>query len=90
MRELSSVEKAEFWRLAVDEQSVSELSARAFCRREGLLIPSFYAWRRKLRLKSHSADPQPHNLESRNTKLVPVKLIQQCRPQSSTTAMVAS
>lgn len=85
MHELSSVEKAEFWRLAVDEQSVSGLSARAFCRREGLSIPSFYAWRRKLRLNSHSADPQPHNLESENAKLVPVKLIQQCRPQSSRT-----
>jgi hypothetical protein len=85
MSELSSVEKAEFWRLAVGEQSVSGLSARAFCRREGLSIPSFYAWRRKLGLTSHSADPQPHNLASKRAKLVPVKLIQQSLAESSTT-----
>jgi hypothetical protein len=85
MSELGSVEKAEFWRLAVDEQSVSGLSARAFCRRKGLSIPSFYAWRRKLRLTPQSADRQPHNLGSKRAKLVPVKLIQQSRPESATT-----
>lgn len=84
MSELSSVEKAEFWRLAVDEQSVSGLSARAFCSREGLSIPAFYRWRRKLGLTSQAADPQAHNLASKRAKLVPVKLIQQSCAESST------
>lgn len=42
------VSKREFWRGKVAEQEASGLSAREFCRREGLSAHSFYGWRRSL------------------------------------------
>jgi transposase-like protein len=41
-------EKEQFWRLVLEEQARSGLSAREFCRREAVSEPSFYAWRRKI------------------------------------------
>lgn len=46
---LRSVEKEEYWRWHVDMWAADGLSARAYCRREGLSTCSFYAWRRELR-----------------------------------------
>jgi hypothetical protein len=37
-----------FWRAAIARQRASGLSVRAFCRRENLSEPSFYAWRKRL------------------------------------------
>jgi len=42
-------EKEQFWRLVLEEHSLSGLSAREFCRRESISEPSFYSWRRKIR-----------------------------------------
>lgn len=42
------VAKERFWRGVVKRQAASGLSVRAFCRRERLSEPSFYAWRRTL------------------------------------------
>ena len=44
-----SNEKEEFWRLVIEEHGASGLSVRAFCEREGVPEPSFYAWRKRLR-----------------------------------------
>jgi len=44
-------EREEFWRLAVNEWLSSGLTIRAFCKREQLSEPSFYAWRRKIELR---------------------------------------
>ncbi len=44
-----NLEREQFWRLVLEEHAKSELNARAFCRRESISEPSFYAWRRKLR-----------------------------------------
>jgi hypothetical protein len=41
-------EKEEFWRLIMGEQQACGLSARAFCKREGISESLFYGWRRKL------------------------------------------
>ena len=41
-------EKEEFWRFVLAQWVESGLSAREFCRQEGLSEPSFYAWRRKI------------------------------------------
>ncbi len=43
-----STEKREFWTLVLQEYRESGLSVRAFCEREGLAEPSFYAWRKRL------------------------------------------
>jgi transposase-like protein len=39
-------EREAFWRRALARQRESGLTVRAFCRREGVSEPSFYAWRR--------------------------------------------
>ena len=45
-------EKREFWRAAVELQRESGLSVVAFCEREGLKAPTFFAWRKKLKEES--------------------------------------
>ena len=42
-------EREAFWRGAFERQRASGLTVRAFCRREGVSEPSFYAWRRVVR-----------------------------------------
>jgi len=67
MMSLSSSEKEDFWRLAVDEWRSCGLSVKAFCEREGLAQPSFYAWRKKIqrqdgdreKLRSGRAEKSP-------------------------------
>jgi len=46
---LRSVDKEEFWRWHVEMQAAEGLSARAYCRQQGLSAASFYAWRRELK-----------------------------------------
>ena len=41
-------ERRRFWRESFSRQRASGLSVRAFCRRERLAEPSFYAWRKRL------------------------------------------
>lgn len=45
----TSVERASRWREILRRQAGSGLSIRAFCTREGISEPSFFAWRRRLR-----------------------------------------
>jgi transposase-like protein len=45
-------ERAEFWRMVLDEQAKSGLSIRAYCRQEGISEPSFYHWRRTIEERS--------------------------------------
>ena len=46
MRPASSAEAR--WRLIVDEQRASGLSAAAFCEQRGLATSTFFAWKRRL------------------------------------------
>ena len=48
-----------FWRAAVARQSESGLGVRAFCRREKLAEPSFYAWRRVVRERDAERQAAP-------------------------------
>lgn len=40
---------ADRWRELIERQGSSGLSVKAFCRREGVAVSTFFAWRRKLR-----------------------------------------
>ena len=51
------LDKERFWRGVVRRHAASGLSARAFCRREKLGEPSFYAWRRTIRERDAAAIP---------------------------------
>ncbi len=46
-----SIERERFWRQVLKKFDASGLGVRAFCRREGMSEPSFYGWRRELRLR---------------------------------------
>lgn len=41
-------ERRNYWTEILNRQAASGLSVAAFCRRESISQPSFYAWRRKL------------------------------------------
>jgi transposase-like protein len=68
-----SAEKAEFWRLVLDEHRNSGMSIKAFCAQQGVSEPAFYAWRRKLQSRGASSDPPG--------KLVPVTVVDDHRPE---------
>lgn len=44
-------ERERYWRDVLGRQRQSDLSIRAFCRREGFSEPSFYWWRRELQCR---------------------------------------
>ena len=44
-------EKEKFWRLIIAEQQASGLSARSFCKRDGISESMFYNWRSKLAVR---------------------------------------
>src|SRR5438105_7927180 len=58
----------ELWQQRLRRCQRSGLSAAAFCAKEGLSVPSFYAWRRRLRTPARPASaPQ--------ARLVPLRLL---------------
>jgi hypothetical protein len=48
-----------FWRRVLARQRESGLGVRAFCRREKVSEPSFYAWRRVVRERDQERQPRP-------------------------------
>jgi transposase len=57
----------------------SDLSVSAFCNREGISTPSFYAWRRRLRLDPPTAPDGPRFLPIRVLPAAaPVELVLPC------------
>src|SRR5215475_10030788 len=62
----------DLWRQRLQRFERSGLSAVAFCAKEGVSVPSFYAWRRRLRPPAEQAD--------RTTRLVPVRLLRGAAP----------
>jgi len=67
-----STEKEQFWRLALDEQRRSGISAKAFCQQQGLSVPSFYAWRRKIQQREERSAIADRGDQHR---LVPVTVV---------------
>jgi hypothetical protein len=70
----SSVEKEEFWRLALQEHSRSGLTIKAFCLQQGISQPSFYAWRRIIKDRDQNADVTLDDTLG-STRLIPVNLV---------------
>lgn len=52
-----SVTKESFWREILQRQATSNLSARAFCRQEGLTETTFYSWRRTIAARDGECAP---------------------------------
>ncbi len=66
-----SVEKERFWQGVLKEQAKSGLTVKAFCRQRGVSVPSFYAWRRKLRKRKSDIAGQ----EDAPPRMVPVTVL---------------
>ena len=66
-----SVEKKRFWQGVLKEQSKSGLTVKAFCQQQGISVPSFYAWRRKLMKRKSDAGGQ----EDGPPRMVPVTVL---------------
>ena len=66
-----SAEKERFWQGVLKEQSKSGLTVKAFCQQQGVSVPSFYAWRRKLSKRNSDARGQ----EDDPPRMVPVTVI---------------
>jgi len=69
------------WREVLKRQGGSGLSVRSFCTAEGISEPSFYAWRKRLRLRTANGTPTVRK-EARRDKagdnarlFVPLKLL---------------
>lgn len=52
-------ERRDYWKAAIELQQQSGRSIRQFCQQEGLSEPSFYAWRRRLRMAEHGRPSAP-------------------------------
>ncbi len=75
-----SAAKEACWRERLQSQAGSEISVRAFCRREGLSEPSFYSWRRELdkrdrQRSAQSAAGAAHSAAAGSAGLVAVDVI---------------
>lgn len=61
-------EKEEFWRLIFEDQQASGLSARAFCKRDGISESMFYGWRSKIAARDRGSPPEVN----KSPQLIPV------------------
>jgi len=77
--------KEAFWRGVLDRQAQSELSVRAFCRRERLTESAFYAWRQTIRDRDASSANQQSP-----PAFVPARVTEQSSPAASIAVELAS
>ena len=62
------------WQQRLERFEQSGLSAAAFCLNEGLALPSFYAWRRRLRPAAAAEPAEPAFVPVRLTGAAPVEV----------------
>ena len=65
------------WQQRLRRFEQSGLSALAFCTEHGLSLPSFYAWRRRLRIMT---TPAATDNVSHNIPLLPIRLLPSAAP----------
>lgn len=76
-----SLEKEQHWREILRRQASCDLSVRKFCANEGISEPSFYAWRKRLRLQRQCDAGNARRLKAHEDELdssglfVPLKLV---------------
>ena len=63
-----SVEKEAYWRGQLDQQAVSGLSVRRWCRDNGVSEPTYYVWRRELRKRDLERGLSSHNSAERGVQ----------------------
>ena len=79
-----SIEKEEFWRLAIDEHSRSGLTIKEFCRRQGLAAYSFSWWKREIKKRDGIARAKANAPSgSDGNALVPVKVVADAIPKDA-------
>jgi transposase len=54
--------------------STSGLRPAEFCAAEGVSLPSFYSWKRRLNTEGHASDTEPHSAFRPGPRLLPVRL----------------
>lgn len=74
-----SKDRQVYWQDAVKRQSISGLSIREFCEREGVSEPSFYLWRKRVRPGTDEEGPRTTDTAGSDTrisgKFIPLKLL---------------
>jgi hypothetical protein len=63
------------WSERLARFSLSGLSPAQFCAHEGIALPSFYAWRRRLAAPAADAAPAPDSGQGSGARLLPVRLL---------------
>jgi hypothetical protein len=71
---------ADLWRQRLQRFERSGLSTPAFCAKEGVSVPSFYAWRRRLRQPAAQQAARPAAPAADATRLVPVRIATSAAP----------
>jgi transposase len=67
------------WETRLHHFEQSGLSASAFCAEHGLSLPSFYAWRRRLRCSGSASTPVAADLAD-EPRFIPIKLLPASTP----------
>jgi hypothetical protein len=60
--------------------ATSSLRPAAFCAAEGVSLPSFYSWKRRLNAESRSADTPTTDDPASGPRLLPVRLVSAAAP----------
>lgn len=72
MGRVANVGKIEEWTKRLTRFEAADITVARFCRREGVSVPSFYAWKKKLRQAASSAGASPRFLPVQITPPEPV------------------
>src|SRR5215468_5028607 len=70
----------DLWRQRLQRFERSGLSAVAFCAKEGVSAPSFYAWRRRLRQPTAEQTTRPDGPAADVARFVPVRVLPAAAP----------
>ena len=70
----------QLWGERLARFATSGLRPAAFCAAEGVSLPSFYSWKRRLNTEARSADAEPNADTPPGPRLLPVRLASAAAP----------